>query len=52
MNNVKPVYIKALVIAAAIFVIGVSMALSDLYQKVGNLEHEAIHGQGKCTLTH
>ena len=52
MDNVKPVYIKVLIIAAAIFVIGVSMALSDLYQKVGNLEHDAIHGQGACPVKH
>ena len=38
MEKVRPVYIKLLIAAIIIFVIGVSIAISDLYNKVGNLE--------------
>ena len=38
MEKVKPMYINFLIAAIIIFVIGVSMALSDLYNKVGALE--------------
>lgn len=48
MKDVKPVYIKLLIAAGAIFVVGVSIALSDLYQKIGTIEHGMAHAEGKC----
>lgn len=50
MEKIRPVYIKFLIVAIAVFVIGVSVALSDLYQKVCSLEHDLIHPEGKCPL--
>lgn len=52
MDKIKPVYIKLLAAAVAVFIIGVSMALSDLYQKIGDIEHEMFRIQGKCTVKH
>ena len=53
MQQVKPVYIKLLIVAIAIFVVGVGLALSDLYAKVGQLEHDMMHGgPGKCPMKH
>lgn len=52
MKDIKPIYIKLLIAAAVVFVLGVSMALSDLYQKVGTLEFDAMHAQGKCAIRH
>lgn len=49
VDVVRPVYIKALIAAIAVFVIGVCFALSDLYTKVGELKYEMIeltYGQG------
>lgn len=43
MKDVRPVYIKALVVAIAIYVIGMAFAVSDLYLKVGDVEHRLMH---------
>ena len=43
MKEVKPVFIKLLIAALAVFIIGVSVALSELYHKVGAIEHEMSH---------
>ena len=48
MEEIKPVYIKALIAAIAVFVAGVSLLLSDLYIKVGQLERDFDHFSGKC----
>jgi len=52
-DKVRPVYIKLLFAAVAVFVVGVCLALSDLYMKVGQLEHDMMHGgPDKCPLSH
>lgn len=43
MQNVRTIYIKMLIAAAAIFVIGVCVALSDLYYKVISVEDALVH---------
>lgn len=52
MEKVKPIYIKLLISAIAIFVVGVGIILSDLYNKVGQLEFEMMHLTGKCPVQH
>ena len=49
MQSVRPVYLYALAVAIAIFVAGVSVALADLYVKVGAISHELMHVSGKCS---
>lgn len=48
MENVKPIYKKLLVVAIAIFVIGTAFALSDLYYKVGEMEHALVCKDPGC----
>ncbi|MFA6078947.1 MAG: hypothetical protein WC779_04290 [Candidatus Omnitrophota bacterium] len=43
MKPVKPVYIKLIVAAIVVWVIGISIIVTDLYLKVGKIEHEMIH---------
>lgn len=43
MTAVRPIYKKLLLIAIVIYVIGVSVALADLYCKIGNIEHTLSH---------
>lgn len=52
MQKVRPVYIKLLIAAVIIFVIGVSAMLCDVYERVGELEHNMVHLGGKCPLKH
>lgn len=52
MWQVRPIYIKCLIGAIAVFVVGVGIILSDLYNKVGQLEFEMIHLTGKCPVNH
>lgn len=52
MGNVKPVYMKLLIAAMAVFVVGVGIALSDLYNKVGQLEFDMMHLTGACPVKH
>lgn len=52
MEKVKPIFIKLLIGAIAVFVIGVGALLSDLYNKVGQLEFEMFHLTGKCPVVH
>lgn len=49
MEKVRPVYLKLLAVAVAVFVAGVAIALSDLYAKVGQLLIDVDHLSGKCT---
>lgn len=46
MNDIKPIYKKLLMIAIAIYVIGVSMMQTDLYLKVCRIEHALSHMSG------
>ncbi len=43
MKKINPVYWYMLFAAIAIYVIGVCMMQTDLYKKVGILEHDAMH---------
>lgn len=52
MAGVKPIYIKLLLAAIAVFVIGVCVMLSDLYNKVGQLGFEMMHVTGTCPVKH
>ncbi len=52
METVRPVYKKLLIAAAAIYVIGTAFLLSDLCNKVGNLEMTILHMTGKCPGKH
>ena len=42
-TNVRPIFKKLLLIALTIFVIGVGVALTDIYYKVGTIEHLLVH---------
>ena len=42
MEKVRPIYKNLLIAAIAIFVIGTAFALSDIYSKIGNIEHSLI----------
>ena len=52
MGDIKPIYIKLLIGAIAVFVIGVGIMLSDLYNKVGQLEFDMMHLTGACPIKH
>jgi hypothetical protein len=56
MAAVKPVYVRLLIVAIAVYVIAVSLMLSDLYRKVITIEHElaetSILGRGHLTRGH
>ena len=42
MEKTRPIYKNLLIAAIAIFVIGTAFALSDIYQKIGNIEHSSV----------
>ena len=52
MGKINPVYIKLLIGAIAIFVVGVGIMISELYIKVGQLEFDMMHLTGTCPLKH
>lgn len=43
MINVKPIYVKLLTAAIAAYVIGTCVMLSELYSKIGEIEHVLSH---------
>ena len=43
MQQAKPVYIIALIMAVLAYVVGTCIALCDIYGKVGRLEHNVFH---------
>lgn len=43
MNETRPVFRYLLIVAFVIYVAGVCLIQTDLYWKVGNLEHSAMH---------
>ena len=43
MNATRPIYIKLLILAIVVYVIGVTFILSDIYFKVGRIEHVLSH---------
>lgn len=52
MDTVRPVFKKLLLAAIVVYVVGTALLLSDVIQKVGDLELAMIHISGKCTLHH
>ena len=52
METVRPVYKQLLIAAIAIYVIGTAFLLSDLCNKVGDLEMTVMHMTGKCSAKH
>ncbi|MCM8760524.1 MAG: hypothetical protein NC938_07035 [Candidatus Omnitrophica bacterium] len=52
MDKVRPVFIRLLIAAATVYVIGTTFILSELIEKIGRLEFEMIHLTGKCTAHH
>jgi len=43
MKNIRPAYVKALMAAIVIYLIGMTIIVSDLYRKAGGLEHRLVH---------
>ena len=52
MDTVRPVFKKLLAAAIVVYVIGTALLLSDLINKVGNLEFAMMHISGKCAAHH
>ncbi len=52
VQGVRPIYWKLLIGALVIFIISVSVMLCDIYERLGDLEHGAVHAGGKCPLKH
>ena len=46
MKKRDDAYLQLLLAAVIIFAIGLTFILSDLYKKVGELEHDMIHIKG------
>ncbi len=49
VKNISPVYRNLLIAAIAIFVIGTAFALSDIYHKIGTIEHAMAHKAFECS---
>lgn len=49
MEKARPIYRNLLIAAIALFVIGTAFALSDIYRKIGAIEHSTAHGASVCT---
>ncbi len=43
MDKIKPIYWKLLIAAAVIYVIFTAIMLSDIYSKIGEMEHTLVH---------
>jgi hypothetical protein len=43
MEKPRPFLLKALIVAAVLYVVGTCLLINDLYVKVSDLEHEAMH---------
>jgi hypothetical protein len=43
MRETKPVFRYLLIVAIAIYMIGVCFTQADLYRRMGDLEHAAMH---------
>ena len=48
MDTIRPIYKKALLAAIIFYAIGMTFLLSDLYIKVGIIEHAMVHTTVKC----
>ena len=47
MDDVHHILKKLLIAAGIIYIIGITVILSDLYMKVGRIEHSLMHVTGK-----
>jgi hypothetical protein len=47
MNEPRPVFRYLLIVAVVIYVVGVCLIQTDLYWKVGSLEHSAMHAENE-----
>lgn len=45
MEKARPWFRRALYVAIVAYVAGTALLISDLYEKVGVLEHDAMHAQ-------
>lgn len=45
MATLRPIYKKLLAVAVVIYVVGVCVMLSDIYQKIGLIEDTLVHMQ-------
>lgn len=43
MKQTKPIYIKLLIAALALWIIGMSFCVTELYRKIGEVEHALVH---------
>jgi len=48
MQKVKPIYKTLLVAALALYIVGATYFLADIYYRIGAIEHVLIH-MLKCT---
>jgi hypothetical protein len=46
VEKIKSIYIRSLLAAVIIFAVGITCILSDLYRKVGSLDHDVMHLKG------
>ena len=52
MENIRPVFKKFFVAAIVIYVVGTATLISDLCNRVGELEFKLDHITGKCAIKH
>lgn len=45
--NARPIYIKLLILAIILYVIGTTIIISDLYYSICRIKHELFHITGK-----
>ncbi|MFA5146551.1 MAG: hypothetical protein WC515_04165 [Candidatus Omnitrophota bacterium] len=43
MEGARPIYKKLLIIAVVVYTISVTYMLSDIYHKIGQIEHSLCH---------
>ena len=47
----RPIYKKLLILALVVYIIGSCIIMTDLYIKVGKIEHSMVHG-GSVSIHH
>ena len=45
-HHARPIYKKLLLAALAVYIIGTCIIMTDLYIKVGKIEHSMVHMSG------
>lgn len=43
MDKIRPIYWKLLIAVGIIYIVFTALMLSDLYSKVGEIEHSLVH---------